>query len=616
MAVNPKPIILCLSESGATLARKIAKDTGFAIHGRIGRVKRADAFFTQTTEHIASLFCAGIPIIGICAAGILIRALAPHLRDKQVEPPVLALSEDGKSIAPLLGGHHGANALAQKLATILNGHPALTTAGEVAFGIALDEPPAGWRLGNPQDAASFMASLLAERAHRVALDMQVETPAIKSWLAELPCNNVPCNSVSDDKKTLKITCTDKPITGDKTHLVFHPQNLVLGLGCIRGAEVEEVFSLLTRCLKDANLSPFCIAAIGSLDLKADEPALIQIAARLTVPYRLFTATQCEGQKANIATPSAQVFKEVGCHSVCEASALLLSNGGRLILPKQKSQNATCAIAKTAAPITEFHGRSRGQLALIGIGPGQESWRTPEASRLIAQADELVGYSFYIDLLGAAAAHKPRKDFPLGAEEDRVRYALQQAGTGKNIALICSGDSGIYAMGALAFELLDKDPTLSDGARRTEVISAPGISALQAAAARIGAPLGHDFCAISLSDLLTPRGDILKRLNAAATGDFVLALYNPVSKTRQDLLRAAREILLKHRAPDTPVLIARALGRPDESLRIIPLSKLTPDGIDMMCLVMIGAKNTRAIIRGEGTHLYTPRGYSAKKESKI
>jgi len=258
----------------------------------------------------------------------------------------------------------------------------------------------------------------------------------------------------------------------------------------------------------------------------------------------------------------------------------------------------------------MRGRARGRLAVVGIGPGQASWRTPEVSRLVAEADELVGYGLYIDLLGPLAAGKPRADFPLGGEEARCRHALEQAGRGMNVALVCSGDAGIYAMAALVFELLDKR-AVSDAAMRVDVVCSPGVSALQGAAARAGAPLGHDFCAISLSDLLTPRADIIARLHAAAAADFVIALYNPVSERRRTLLAEAREILLRHRPADTPVLLASNLGRADEALRYRRLDGLQVDEVDMLTVVLIGSSQSRLAMLGEGPRMYTPRGYARK-----
>ena len=230
--------------------------------------------------------------------------------------------------------------------------------------------------------------------------------------------------------------------------------------------------------------------------------------------------------------------------------------------------------------------------------------------MVAEADELVGYGLYIDLLGPLAAGKPRADFPLGGEEARCRHALERAGEGRSVALVCSGDAGIYAMGALVFELLAGD-TLSPAARRVEVICTPGVSALQAAAARAGAPLGHDFCAISLSDLLTPREDILRRLRAAAEGDFVVALYNPVSARRRTLLGEARDILLGHRPADAPVLLAASLGRPEESVRYRRLDALVADEVDMLTVVLVGSSRTRLVETPDGTRMVTPRGYARK-----
>ncbi|MEO1314604.1 MAG: precorrin-3B C(17)-methyltransferase, partial [Pseudomonadota bacterium] len=245
---------------------------------------------------------------------------------------------------------------------------------------------------------------------------------------------------------------------------------------------------------------------------------------------------------------------------------------------------------------------------------------PEATRLILEAEELVGYGLYLDLLGPLATRKPRRTFALGEEEARCRYALEAAGEGRSIALISSGDAGIFAMGALVAELLDRPTTqggVSPAAKRVEVINAPGISALQAASARTGALLGHDFCAISLSDLLTPRDQIQRRLRAAAEGDFVIAFYNPVSRRRRTLLAEAREILLAHRPADTPVLLASNLGRADETLRPRTLATLEVDEVDMLTVVLIGASQSRAFQTGdhaagaEGWRMYTPRGYAKK-----
>ena len=280
-----------------------------------------------------------------------------------------------------------------------------------------------------------------------------------------------------------------------------------------------------------------------------------------------------------------------------------------------------AAVRLKAPLTNpgsLPGRKPGKVMLIGIGPGKDDWRTPEAARWIQSADELVGYRLYIDLLGPTAAHLPRRDFALGEEEARCRYALETASKGRDIAIICSGDAGIYAMGALVFELLDRDPQfggVSLAAHRVQVLSAPGISALQAAAARSGAILGHDFCTISLSDLLTPWASIEARIHAAGAGDFVIAFYNPVSRRRRIQLTTACDILKTYRSENVPVLLASNLGRIEEELKFRTLGTLNIDEVDMLTVVMVGSSASRFLDLGRGPAIYTPRGYANNVNKK-
>ena len=591
-----KPVVMALSRSGEAVAHKVAAALGLAVHGREGRVDQADAYFANALDHARDLFAAGVPIIGVCASGILIRAVAPLLSDKRSEPPVLSVSDDGSVVIPLLGGHRGANRLAQEIATVLEAKAAVTTAGDVAIGVALDAPPAGYRLANPLDAKDAMAAILAGEG----ISLTGEN------IFDLEANGGAVNLV----------VSEAPVEGNAKTLVYHPQTYVVGVGCARNADAEELWSLVTTTLQNAGIAQGAVACVATIDIKGDEPAMNTVAKRLGVPLRLFTAEELEAQ--NVANPSEVVFAEVGCHGVSEGAALAASNG-KLVVEKTKTANATCAIARADAPITEMKGRSRGRLSVVGIGPGQATWRTPEVSKLVAEADELVGYGLYIDLLGPLAHGKIRSDFPLGGEEDRCRYALERAGEGRNVALVCSGDAGIYAMGALTFELLDRSPEalgVSDAARRVDVVCSPGVSALQGAAARAGAPLGHDFCTISLSDLLTPRDDIIRRLHAAAEGDFVIAFYNPVSKTRRTLLAEARDILLQHRPADTPVMLASSLGRPEEYVRYRRLADLEVDEVDMLTVVLVGSSNSRLAQLGEGPRMFTPRGYARKIDGDL
>ena len=589
--------IVAISRRGLELARRLQPALGGAVvHGLEGRADGADLPFADTMAHLRGLFAEGAAIIGICAAGILIRALGPQLADKKAEPPVIAVAEDGSVAVPLLGGHRGANRLARRIADILGGGAAVTTAGDLGLGLALDEPPEGWTVANPETAKKLTAALLAGDPVRLIVEA-----GGGAWPAPAPFS---------DAGDLTLLVTDRAGREDAKTLVVHPPVLALGLGCERGVDPAELRTLVDETLGDAGLARGAVAAVASLDLKADEEAVLACGEHLGRPLRFFTAPELEAEAPRLANPSEAVFREVGCHGVAEGAALALAGpDGELTAPKRKSKRATCAIARSARPVdASARGRARGRLAIVGIGPGSAEWRTPEATMALAGADEVVGYGLYLDLAGGLIAGKPRHGSELGEEEMRARIALDLAAAGKSVALVCSGDPGIYALATLVFELLDRESRADWN--RVEVTIMPGISALQAAAARAGAPLGHDFCAISLSNLLTPRETILNRLEAAAEADFVVALYNPQSETRRDLLPRAREILAAARPADTPVILARNLGRANETVTVTTLEKFDTVSVDMLTLVMIGNSQTRVTKDGRA---YTPRGYRDTKD---
>ena len=605
MADLNTPAIVVLTASALDTAEAVRGALGAAeIHGLAGRIETCDVAFEDTGAHLRALFAEGRPVIAVFSVGALVRLLSEALEDKQTEPPVLAVSEDGASIVPVLGGHHGANQMARELADALGAHAAVTTAGDLRFGVALDDPPAGWVLANPQDAKPVTADLLAGASAKLEGDAP--------WIAR---SGIPL----DHEGAVRLTMTEQMRTPEERELVYHPQVLTVGVGCERGCDPAELIALVEQNLEDAEIARGAVALIASIDVKADEAAVHAVAEALGVPARFFDARTLEAETPRLATPSDIVFAEVGCHGVSEGAALAAAGtDSELIVVKQKSARATCAIARAPAPVdAKGVGRARGRLAVVGIGPGADDWRSPEATALVSQCTDLVGYGLYIDLLGPLANDKTRHDFPLGGEEDRVRHALELAGQGRDVALVCSGDAGIYAMAALVYEVLDRpegEGGVSDAARRAETVVTPGISALQAAAARAGAPLGHDFCTISLSDLLTPWPVIENRIKAAAEGDFVIAFYNPVSKRRRTQLARAREILLEHRPSDTPVILATNLGRDGETCRVVRLAGLEVDEVDMLTVVVVGSSETRVLERGDGTlNVYTPRGYAVKLE---
>lgn len=599
MEIIPPKAIILLNASGFETAQNLLRLYPDAlIHGLGGRVENADITFQQTALHLQELYRSGTPILGICASAILIRCLAPVLENKMVEPPVVAVAETGDTAVPLLGGHHGANDLARAIAGHLNGHAAITTASDLHFNIALDTPPAGLVCGNPEDMKLFAGKLLS--------GSKIQLKGHNPWLegSDLPF-------AEDGVLTIHVTAED--IKGDDSNLVFHPKSLALGVGCERHADPAELKTLVTDTLASNKISPLAIACVTSIDVKSDETAVHHIANHFGLSPRFFAAAQLEEETPKLATPSDIVFAEVGCHGVSEGAALAAAGpNGSLVVTKQKSARATCAIATSPTPLEPTKvGKPQGKLSVIGIGPGQDAWRTPEAGHLIGEATDLVAYGLYLDLLDPHIQGKTRHDFGLGEEEKRVRAALDLAAKGKNVALISSGDIGIYAMATLVFELIEIEKR-SDWDRLNIQVT-PGISALQAAAARAGAPLGHDFCTISLSDLLTPWEAIEKRIRAAAEGDFVVSFYNPVSLKRRTQLHTARAILLEHRPETTPVVIARNLGREEESVQITSLIELDPEQVDMLTLVMVGSSESKITQTNSGLKrwAYTPRGYAGK-----
>ncbi len=559
--------IFILGPSALGTARVIQKAVGGQIFGPEG-LAGCDQHYEKATHKIAFSFRVASAVIGVCAAGILIRAVAPLLQNKMSEAPVIAVAEDGVSVVPLLGGHHGANDLARRIAQATNGHAAITTASDVIFREAFDEPEEGLVLANPGDMKSATAARL--RGEDVVQEVTIYRKL-----------------------------------GGPRHLVYHPRVLTVGIGCERGTAPAEVRQLLRETLDRHDIAEPSVFRYASIDVKEDEPAITQFES-----VNFFTAEELAAQSDRVPNPSPVVAAEVGTPSVAEAAALaLIGPAAELIVPKTKSKHATLAIAK--APHAYFlpHGRERGVINIVGMGPGAKDLITPAADFALWDSADWVGYTLYLDLVEHLRHGQTRHDFPLGDEEARCRKAIALAKEGKRIALICSGDAGIYAMAALVYELIDREPS------RIAIEVHPGISAFQMASAKVGAMIGHDFCCISLSDLLTPWEVIEKRIKAAAEGDFVISFYNPRSLKRRDQVERAFAMLKPYRPPETPVIIASNLGRPQENIRIRTFAEFASEEVDMLTLVMVGSSQSKAFKRGDGnTYAYTPRGYARKMDA--
>ncbi|NYF52463.1 precorrin-2 C(20)-methyltransferase [Tunturiibacter gelidoferens] len=247
----------------------------------------------------------------------------------------------------------------------------------------------------------------------------------------------------------------------------------------------------------------------------------------------------------------------------------------------------------------------GQITVVGVGPGSAEWITPEAQQVLAEATDLVGYQRYLDRVPLRSGQR-RFGSDNKVEAERAQHALSLAASGRRVCVVSSGDPGIFAMATAVLESVDQGP---EAWRSLDIRIVPGISAMQAAAARIGAPLGHDFCVLSLSDRLKPWEVIVKRLHAVASADFALAIYNPISSERKWQLAEAQAILSGYRAPETPVVFARAVGRPDEKIVITDLARFDPDLADMQTLILVGSSTTRNLaLSNHREMIYTPRTY--------
>ncbi|MFM7365965.1 MAG: precorrin-3B C(17)-methyltransferase [Cuspidothrix sp.] len=562
------PAVIVLSQNSVILGRTITRGLVAAkLYGLVNRTHDVDITFSNFGETVRELFATGTPIIGICAAGIIIRTIAPLLTDKRKEPPVLVVSEDGSALVPLLGGLSGVNDLARQIGEALNTKPAITTTGDIRFHTALLSPPPGYRLANPEPGKKFIADLLA--------GAKVKLEGTAPWLTE---SNLPI----DENGELNIQITENLPNYDPKYLVYHPGKIVVAITNPQPDTITQIQHLL----KASNLASGAVAGIFAPLHLANNCQLHAVAEALAVPTRFFS-------RNDLATASDLALAATG------------TNGKIISSP---SPHLAIAISpQIIHPATI--GQPQGKLAIIGTGPGASQWMSPQVQEILASATDLVAYKTYINLIGSLAEGKCVHESDNRVEAERAYQALELAATGKYVAVISSGDPGIYAMAAAVFEILDQyhKPEWQS----IDIQVAPGISAMQAAAASIGAPLGHDFCVISLSDILKPWQIIAQRITSAAESDFVIAFYNPVSKERTWQLATAKEILLKYRQPDTPVILGRNLGRTGEKVTVITLEELEPTLADMGTLIIIGSSHTRKIQQDNHVWVYTSRKYHSQ-----
>ncbi|MFE9900600.1 precorrin-3B C(17)-methyltransferase [Streptomyces achromogenes] len=526
--------------------------------------ERTRVYEGPVKEAVRAAFAECEQLVCFLATGAVVRLLAPLLTEKAADPGVVCVDEGGRFAVSLLGGHGGgANELAREVGALLGAEPVVTTATDAVGLPGLDT------LGLPYEGAVAAVSRALLDGEPVALAAEVPWP-----LPPLPVA---------DEGAYTIRLTDRDAVPGEREVLLRPPSLVVGVGASKGAPAEEVLGLIEGALREAGLTARSVGRLATVDAKAGEPGIVAAAERLGVPLVTYSAEELAG--VAVPNPSAAPLAAVGTPSVAEAAALL--GGGELLVPKRKSAMATCAVVRRPA---------RGRLAVVGLGPGARDLLTPRAAAELRRASVVVGLDQYVDQIRDLLRPGTRVlQSGLGAEEERARTAVAQARAGHAVALIGSGDAGVYAMAS---------PALAEASDDIDVVGVPGVTAALAAGAILGAPLGHDHVSISLSDLHTPWEVIERRVRAAAEADLVVTFYNPRSRGRDWQLPKALAILAGHREPGTPVGVVRNASRPDESSRVTTLAALDPASVDMMTVVTVGNTATR-IIAGR---MVTPRGY--------
>ena len=537
-------------------------------------------------------------IVAFLAVGATVRLIAPLLTAKTGDPAVVCVDEALRYAIPVLGAHQaGGNELARRAAATLGAEPVVTTASDAAGTAGLDTFGAdlGFTVEPGSDLAAVGAAILSGDRVTFTSDQEWPLPALPSNVVrtDRPEPGIPAVVVTDQKIN----------TPAERLIIYRPPSLRVGVGASKGAPAAEIGRLIDDVLGELGVSYRAVRHIHTVEAKADEPGLLAAAAERDWSVVAFPASRLAA--VPVPHPSEVVRRAVGTPSVAEAAALLAADAGSpgpgaappgpgaapaavLIAAKRASAHATVAVARA---------RPRGRLAVIGIGPGARDLLTPRAVTELRRAAVVIGLDAYVEQVADLLRPGTRVlASGLGAERERAAEAVAQARAGRAVALIGSGDAGVYAMGSPALDLAGDD---------IDVTVVPGVTAALAVAAVLGAPLGHDHVMISLSDLHTAWPVIERRIAAAAAGDLVACFYNPASARRGWQLRRAMELLAARRPPGTPVGWVRDASRAGQAAALSTLAEFDPAVVDMHTLVVVGSSRTRV----RAGRMVTPRDYS-------
>jgi len=559
MSGTQRIAIIVLGASALPVARRIQAFLPQAhVLGLEGRADAADVTYAAFGDTVRALYREGTGIVALCAAGIVIRALASVLEEKGSEPPVLAVAEDGSAVVPLLGGLGGVNRLAKDIAQALGVDPAITTSGELRFGTCLLNPPQGYVLADLEQGKHFVSDVLAGQPVRVegAAPWLAGATLVKQADARLAIRVSPWLAQSVDA------------------LLIHPKCVAALVQTAEG----DIAGQVAKALSEAGLAPAALACLLAPQTLMGKAALEDAAHMLNAGLRFIRAGQsAEGLLGEVPGASQVVHGDI-----------------TLVIGTEPLQLDTL-------------GQRRGRLAVVGLGPGARAFMVPAVQAELAGAQDILGYETYVNMAGPFRPEQVLHCTDNREELQRARHALELAATGRSVVVVSSGDPGVFAMASAVLEALEAaaEPAL----QAVELVMLPGVSASLATAALAGAPLGHDFCMISLSDNLKPWSVIEARLDLAGQADLAMAFYNPISRSRPWQLGQALEVVRRHRGPATPVVLGRDVARPAQRLTVVTLGELTPEMVDMRTMVLVGSSTTRVIPRADGPPwVYTPRWY--------
>jgi cobalt-precorrin 5A hydrolase/precorrin-3B C17-methyltransferase len=582
-----------LTAGGSLLALKLRDRFGGTVH--LPRCQSLDCRHCDPFDSIAKAlperFRAGDTLICVMAAGIAIRVLAPYLRSKRDDPAVIVLDEEGRHVVPLLGGHAaGANRLAGEIAAFLGGEAVITTASDVRGLIAPDEVARRLGLAIDDPMALRRVTALLVDGKTVCIESR-EDPGVEGY-GWVP----PGGDTSSYEGRLLISHL-KTAPGSRIPAArLIPRTVVAGIGCRRGTPAGEIVDAIETACDRNGVDARAVGMLASIDIKRDETGILEAAATLGTATTFYPAAALAG----VGRPGSDfVAGTAGTPAVCEPAALLAAGGGDgLISSKEVFGRVTVALAVRAHDFDSSAPSTTGRVFVVGTGAGTGSLLTTAAYAALNEADVIMGYRTYVEQMRTLF---PGKEFiagSMGAEIDRCREALSLAAGGRTVAMVSSGDPGVYGMAGPLLELADGVP----------VKIVPGVTAAQIAAASLGAPLMNDFITLSLSDLLTPREEVLRRAHLAAASDLAVCLYNPTSRKRRPLFEEVCRILNQERPPATPVGWVREAGSPGETAGITTLAELAQQEIDMRTIVIIGNSRTE-IVNGR---MVTGRGYENRE----